>query len=209
MTTLGNTNQIRLYASNGSASTSGAMRALSTQDSVSGPGNGALQVSGGIFVGMTTNVAGGLIVGSGNFGSMLTLNAASPVNVDLTQALVTTDNGTVDPGVSIDFSIGSHAAGAFCFVEAGIFRGEKGDARGLLTQNCTNVAYSKNGNVFIIFADPGDPVYISTDSSYEWTPFLNDGAQRVWGEAVVPNLIHQSQYPQLKMQQVPLAVDQA
>ncbi|RKO84129.1 hypothetical protein BDK51DRAFT_49399, partial [Blyttiomyces helicus] len=59
------------------------------------------------------------------------------------------------------------------------------DARGLPTQNWTNVAYSKNGNVFIVFADPGDPVYISTDSSYEWTPFLNDGAQHVWGEAVV------------------------
>ncbi|RKO91083.1 hypothetical protein BDK51DRAFT_45637 [Blyttiomyces helicus] len=59
------------------------------------------------------------------------------------------------------------------------------DARGLPTQNWTNVAYSKNGNVFIVFADPGDPVYILTDSSYEWTPFLNDGAQRVWGEAVV------------------------
>ncbi|RKO87192.1 hypothetical protein BDK51DRAFT_43727, partial [Blyttiomyces helicus] len=43
MTTFGNTDQIRLYASDGSVSTSGVMRALSTQDSVSGPGNGALQ----------------------------------------------------------------------------------------------------------------------------------------------------------------------
>ncbi|RKO93411.1 hypothetical protein BDK51DRAFT_44821 [Blyttiomyces helicus] len=471
--TLGNTDQIRLYASDGSVSTSGVLRAWSTQDSVSGPGNGALQVSGGIFVGMTANVAGALIVGSGNVGSMLTLNgtcpwqfssvnaqsilfqplsgntvfsitysnsndilsintnvpmissysqfvvssssvkalsiqssssqqlftfdtglnlkasvmAASPVNVDLTQALFTTEGVTLVPGVRVilmfqtnavengiydigpsnyltrssDFAIGSHAAGAFCFVEAGTFRGEKGyvciavypndvvrtndlsstlfngnlisaglglekdgnnvlnisldpldsglsfnggnlridtsvagagltisngilsienitqvgtilggtwqasviqvpfggtgnnlnganfvyddskisfgmnslpdpnnqgdgivlqnrdlftggatagilfgdsnanynwrfrrnqasaysDARGLPNQNWTNVADSKNGNVFVVFAEPGEPVYISNDSSYDWTPFLNDGVQRVWGEAVL------------------------
>ncbi|RKO91082.1 hypothetical protein BDK51DRAFT_45636 [Blyttiomyces helicus] len=78
MTTFGNTDQIRRYASDGSVSTSGVMRALSTQDSVSGPGNEALQVSGGIFVGMTANVAGVLIVGSGNVGGILTLNGTCP-----------------------------------------------------------------------------------------------------------------------------------